>query len=181
MISLKDIGPIGRKIQELGILVHGVGMHVGRPDPISIWRLIRIVRKLRPNLAQGWMCHGNLAAQLLNVFLPQPIPVLWNIRHSIHNLDYEKKTTAWMIRLCAKLSNKPCRILYNSQISADHHEALGYVPGKRVVIPNGFDTEVFPPSKEARLKIRKELLVSLSSTLIGQYFVMKDHSSAFAN
>jgi glycosyltransferase involved in cell wall biosynthesis len=180
VVSLIDVGPMGRKIQELGIPVHGVGMRVGRPDPISIYRLIRIARKLRPNLIQGWLYHGNLAAQFAKVFLPDPAPVLWNIRHSIHNLDYEKKTTAWVIRLCAKLSNKPSRILYNSQVSADQHEALGYTPGKRVVIPNGFDTEFFSPSKEARLKIRKELGLPPSSIiigLIGRYHVMKDHSN----
>lgn len=180
VVSLIDVGPMGRKIQELGIPVHGLDMRIGRPDPISIWQLIRLVRKLKPSLIQGWLYHGNLAAQFVKIFLSEPMPVLWNIRHSIHNLDYEKKTTAWVIRLCAKLSNKPCRILYNSKVSADQHEALGYAPEKRVVIPNGFDTEFFSPFKEARLKIRKELGLSSSSILIGligRYHVMKDHSN----
>lgn len=178
VVCLMDIGPMGKKILELGIPVHAVGMRLGRPDPISIWRLIRIVKKLRPNLIQGWMYHGNLAAQFTKPFLPKPIPVLWNIRHSVNDLNNEKKTTAWVIRLCARLSKKPDKILYNSQVGADQHEVLGYAPEKRIVIANGFDTELFSPSKEARIQIREELGLPPSSIIIGQigrYHEMKDH------
>ncbi len=180
VVSLTDIGSVGPKIQELGIPVHAIGMRPEFPGPLSIWRFIRRVRGLQPDLLQGWMYHGNLAAQFTNAFLPNPVPVLWNVRHSIYDLKNEKKMTAWMIRLGAKFSNKPSRILYNSKISASQHEALGYVSEKRVTIPNGFDTDIFSSSEEARLKIRQELGLSASSSLIGligRYHPMKDHGN----
>lgn len=180
VVSLTDIGTVGPKIQELGISVHGIGMRPGRPDPLSIFRFIRLVKRLRPNLLQGWMYHGNLAAQFINTFLPISVRVLWNVRHSVYDLNNEKRMTAWMIRLCARLSSKPSKILYNSRISASQHEALGYVSEKRVMIPNGFDIDVFSPSEQARQEIRKELNLPASSFLIGligRYHPMKDHGN----
>jgi glycosyltransferase involved in cell wall biosynthesis len=179
VISLVDVGSVGKKIQSLGIPVHGVGMQLGRPDPLSIWRLIQLVRKLKPGVIQGWMYHGNLAAQIVSTFLSHPVPVLWNIRHSLYDLAYEKWMTAWVIRLGAKLSRKPAQILYNSNVSAAQHEALGYAADKRVMIPNGFDTDVFSPSEEAKSSIRKELEIPSTSPLIGligRYHPMKDHA-----
>ncbi|GJL80340.1 MAG: hypothetical protein NPINA01_33290 [Nitrospinaceae bacterium] len=126
------------------------------------------------------MYHGNLGAQFVNAFLPRPVPVLWNVRHSVYNLDFEKKTTAWMIRLSARLSNKPAKILFNSSVSAAQHQNLGFVKEKQTMIPNGFDTNIFSPSEEARLKVRQELGLPSSSILIGligRYHPMKDHGN----
>jgi len=180
VVSLMGVGSVGQKIQNLGIPVHDIGMRRGCPNPLSIWRFFHLVRKLKPGLIQGWMYHGNLAAHFGNSFLPKPVPVLWNIRHSLYNLEYEKRMTAWVIRLCARLSSKPAQILYNSQVSAAQHEALGYVSDNRLMIPNGFDTDVFSPSEEARREVRQELGLSSSSTLIGligRYHPMKDHGN----
>lgn len=180
VISLVDVGSVGQKIRDLGIPVHGLGMQLGRPDPLSIWRLIRLAKKIKPGLIQGWMYHGNLAAQMINAFLPEPVPIVWNIRHSLYDLAYEKRMTVWVIRLGAKLSRKPAQILYNSNVSAAQHEALGYAADKRLMIPNGFDTDVFSPSEEAKSAIRKELGIPSTSPLIGligRYHPMKDHAS----
>lgn len=180
VISMIDAGPIGKKIQQLGIPVHGIGMRMGRPYPFSFWRLIKKVRAFQPNLIQGWMYHGNLAAQFANAFLSKPVPVIWNIRHSLYDLAYEKKMTAWVIRLGARLSSRPAKILYNSKVSAAQHETLGYVSEKTTMIPNGFDTDIFAPSAEARLEIRRELGLSSSTILIGligRYHPMKGHAN----
>ena len=180
VISMIDIGTVGKKIQELGIPVHGIGLRMERPNPLSFWRLIKKVREFKPSLIQGWMYHGNLAAQFAHTFLPRPVPVVWNIRHSLYDLAYEKKTTAWMIRLGAKLSNRPAKIIYNSKVSAGQHEALGYAADKTTLIPNGFDTDIFFPSEEARVEIRQELGLSPSTFLIGligRYHPMKDHGN----
>lgn len=180
VVCLTDIGTVGPKIQELGIPVHTIGMRIGRPDLFSIWRFIRLVRRLRPNLLQGWMYHGNLAAQLSSVFLSPEIPVVWNIRHSIYDLKSEKRLTALIIRMSAFMSKRPSQIIYNSRTSASQHEALGIAPHKRIIIPNGFNTETFSPSENARAIIRKELGLSSTSILIGfiaRYHPMKDHNN----
>lgn len=180
VISLIDRGTVGDRIAALDIPVYSIGMQPGMPTPEVIWRFIRQVHQLKPDLIQGWMYHGNLAAQLSGTLTLKSVPILWNIRQSLYSLSYEKPGTSAVIKLLAQLSRFPKKILYNSKTSANHHENLGYQVAKTLVIPNGFDTEVFTPSFESRISIRKELGVTndiLLIGLVGRYHPMKDHAN----
>lgn len=180
VISLMAGGTVRDRIESLGIPVYSLDMKQGIPSISAVWRLRALVRQLRPNLLQGWMYHGNLTAQLASAFQLGQIPVIWNIRQSLYDLRYEKKTTALIIRLGARLSYFPACILYNSQISAQQHESLGYQPRKTHLIANGFDLTKFTSSLAAREQIRSELGLpekSLLIGLIGRYHPMKDHAT----
>ena len=180
VISLTDRGPLGARIEALGIPVYAVGMKPGRPTPAAAWRLIRLAWRLKPDLVQGWMSHGNLAALLAGVFVPKTVPVLWNVRRSLYSLEHDKPLTRAVTWLGARLSGLPVKILYNSRIGAAQHEKFGYRADKTLVLPNGFDTELFAPSTEARSSVRFELGVSEDAVLIGlvgRYSLMKDHAN----
>lgn len=180
VISLMDQGKLRERIESLGIPVHTVGMKPGMPAPTSVWRLLRLVRQLKPDLIQGWLSHSNLAALLAAASVLGRAPVLWKIPHAVYSLDHEKPVTALAIKLCARLSNLPTKILNNSRASAAQHEAAGYPSDKILVIPDGFDTRLFVPSPESRRRIRSELGIAEDSFLIGltgRYHPMKDHSN----
>ncbi|MBA3442752.1 MAG: glycosyltransferase [Pyrinomonadaceae bacterium] len=180
VISLMNRGELRSRIEALDIPVYTVGMKPGVPTPVSIWRLIRLVRRLAPDLIQGWLPHANLAAQLTSMFAPGQVSVLWKISHTPYPLDTEKPVTATAIKLCAQLSNLPAKILNNSRTSAAQHKAIGYPSDKTLVIPNGFDTNLFIPSTEAHRSLRAELGVaegSLLIGLIGRFHPMKDHAN----
>jgi len=132
---------------------------------------------LKPDIIQGWMYHGNLAATVGSLFLGN-IPVIWNVRHTPYGLSKERNRKGFMLRLSAALSYRPGKIIYNAHTSALQHEALGYRKEKRVVIPNGFDTQQFQPDKRARREIRDELGLLDSTPLIGliaRYHPLKGH------
>lgn len=180
VVSLMDRGTLGDKIEALGIPIYPIGMQQGKPTPASIGRLIYTIRQLKPDLIQGWMYHGNLAAQLAKGFVYKPVPVLWSVRNSLYSLDYEKARTGAVIKLGAKLSPLPNQIIYNSKISAKQHEKVGYKPNKSVVLPNGFDTEIFAPLREAAVGVRLELGIPINTILIGliaRYHPVKDHAN----
>lgn len=182
VISLIDRGTFGDRIEALGITVHTIGMKPGIPAPNTIWQFTHKVRQLKPDLIQGWMYHGNLAVQLSGTLSFKSVPILWNIRQSLYSLTYEKPGTSAVIKLLAQLSSFPKKILYNSKTSASQHEKIGYRETKTIVIPNGFDTEVFTPSVAARISIRRELGVTNDTFLIGlicRYHPMKDHANFF--
>ncbi len=177
VISLMDGGIFSDRIQALGIPVYSIGMSQGKFKLVDIYRLIDKVHTIKPALIQGWMYHANLAAQLASIFTFKPIPVVWNIRHSLYSLNYEKLSTAIAIKVLNGLSRFPKKIVYNSKISAEQHKQLGYRIAKTVVIPNGFDTEIFTPSIESRISIRTELGLTEDTFLIGRicrYDPMKD-------
>lgn len=178
VISLTDIGPIGERIQSLGIPVDALGMKRGIPDPRRLLKLISLLKKNIPDLIQTWMYHsdlmGGLAAKLAG-----NIPVVWGIRHS--NLDPEgnKSITIWTAKICALLSRwLPVKIVCCSEASKKVHTILGYDPERMVVIPNGFDLNLFKPDLEGKTSIRQELGISEDTILIGmagRFDPQKDH------
>lgn len=180
VVSLMDEGTIGPRIAALGVPVHCLGIRRGRPNPARALSLMSITRQFRPHLIQGWMYHGNLAASLASVSMRRRVPVLWNIRQSLEGVAEERRLTQSMIRLGALLSWHPANIIYNSSISARQHEIFGYRGLRRVVIPNGFDCQIFRPDNEARHHVRKELGIGIDTFLIGliaRFHPVKDHAS----
>lgn len=180
VLSLTDIGSIGKKIEKLGISVKALDMKRGVPDPRYVFRLATILKKEKLDIVQTWMYHadliGGLAAKLV-----RNIPIVWNIRHS--NLDPEgnKKTTILTAKACAKLSKTiPKKIICCSEASFKVHSELGYEEEKMIVIPNGFDLDAFKPDAEARYSVKRELRIPDDAAIIGmvaRFDPQKDHKN----
>jgi glycosyltransferase involved in cell wall biosynthesis len=180
VLSLMDQGSLRQRIEALDIPVHTAGMSHGMASPASVWRLIRLVRKINPDLIQGWMYHGNLASQIAALFTARKTPVVWSIHCSIYLLSLEKKLTRAVVRLCAPLSKLAARTVFVSRTSQVQHQALRYATGNSCVIPNGIDTTMFAPADEARVSVRQELGLpadALLTGVLGRYHAMKDHSN----
>ena len=164
-LGMKDI--VGPQIETIGIPVTALEM---RPGGTSIWKLIPLILKLRelkPDVVHTWMYHadlfGGLASRIAGVK-----GLSWGIRHTNLYPSANKRSTLWVVSLCAQLSHWiPRKILVNSQVARKVHEAIGYSADKMVVIPNGFDLERFIPSATARHELRSELGLDTATPLIG--------------
>lgn len=182
VVSLIDSGVWGNRIEALGIPVHTVEMQQGKPTPAAFWRLIQTVNQLKPHIIQGWMYHGNLAAQLASIFSAGKVPVFWSIHHSPTSLSSERIMTRAIIKVGANISQFNHKVIFVSQNSQNLHEKLGYNSDNSCVIPNGFDTDLFQPSVSAKRQLKNELGLSESSLLIGligRFHPMKDHTNFF--
>ena len=180
VISLMDKGVFGEQIECLGIPVHSAGMLVGKPSIASIRKVIDLIKQAQPDLIQGWMYHGNLAAQFFNFIGSKKIPVLWSIHHSLHDLPSEKPLTQAIIRFGSWSSKYVSKVAYVSEKSKEQHQKLGYAEKNSCVVPNGFDISKFHPSTEVRQKFRQELGIADDTFLIGslaRYHPMKDHAN----
>jgi glycosyltransferase involved in cell wall biosynthesis len=167
VISLTNLGPIGQRIQSLGVPVLALGMSRGVASPVAFFRLVKTLKDSQPDIVHTWMYHsdllGGLAARIAHV----PI-IIWNVRHSNFSRQGTKFTTRFIIRACSKLSGIiPEVIQYCSTKARDVHLELGYCVEKSVVIPNGFDLQRFRPNFLAYESIRQELGVPTSALLIG--------------
>jgi len=101
--------------------------------------LSRVAAKFRPNIVQGWMYHGDLAADTIaRTYSQPPPPVVWNIRHSLNESNREKFLTRQIINAHKRRSKNIDAIIYNSQTSREQHHDLGLSAPKSIVIPNGF-------------------------------------------
>lgn len=180
IISLTDKGNLGHRVAELGVPLYTLNMTPARPSLAALLQLRALLTELKPNVIQGWMYHGNLAASLGNILQLHRVPVVWNIRHSLDDLETEKRSTQRIIRIGGSLSGLPNTIIYNSHYSATQHQAIGYSKKQNVIIPNGFDCDVFVPSPEKRANIRSELGVNEKEYLIGmiaRYHPVKDYKN----
>ena len=173
VISLTDQGVFGPRIESLGVNVHCLGLRSERGLLGAALELRKLARLIRPNLIQGWMYHGNLAARLARFGAPQAPKLVWNIRHSLDNISHEKRGTRWTIRGGKMLSTSVDTILYNSNKSRTQHEAFGYASQNGLVIPNGFDTDLWRPNSAARENMRAELGLKEQDILVG--FVARFH------
>jgi glycosyltransferase involved in cell wall biosynthesis len=183
VVSLGGEGAVGPLLRSAGIRVHVMNLGGVAALATAVPRLIRILRRERPEVIQGWLAHGNFAATVARAFARRDVPLLWNIRQSLSDLALEKRSTQGLIRFNARLSRKPSHILYNSSLSAGQHEAIGYAPERRRIIANGFDLQRFAPSPERRRATRASLGITDDQVLvglIGRFHPTKNHSAFFA-
>ena len=180
VVSLDDHPSIiAPRITELGVQVHSLGVNRSTPNPLRALSIVPIARQFRPDLIQGWMYHGNFVASYAANRQKRKLPVLWNIQQSLYDISRERWLTAAVIRMGIRFSRRPTRIIYNSRTSAKQHEAFGYCASKTIVIPTGYDCNVFHPDEQARHEVRTELGIGQDEVLLGlvaRYHPMKDHA-----
>lgn len=180
VISLTEGGRHVETLSRMQVPVHTLGMPAGRPTLRGLFRLIRLVRRMQPDILAGWMYHGNLAALLARLFLFRKVPVLWNVRQSLYALADEKPGSAAVIRMLGPLSRFTSCVVYNSRVGMRQHEGIGFRKEKSALIPNGVDTIGFAPCEEARRSVRKELGLADDTLLVGRFgrfAPMKDHAA----
>jgi len=178
VISLSDEGTIGPLIKPLGVPVTVLGMRGGRPSISGLAKLYRVIRRFQPDLIQGWMYHGNLAATLARTLAPGRPVLAWNIRHTLYDLTNEKPMTRQVIRANRLFASTPDALLYNSHLSRKQHEDFGFTSLNGWVIPNGFDVQKFCFSGDVRKRVRSELGIPVAAEVIGhvaRLHPMKDH------
>ncbi len=177
VLSLMAPTSLKEQFEALGLPLYTLGMRASVPMPESIFKLRQILRDHRPDLVQAWMYHSNLAAVVGAWLAGSGAPILWNIRHSLHDVKLERPLSRAVIRLNARLSRQPRAIIYNARRSLAQHHAIGFSPDRSVLMPNGFDCDVYRPRPELRGRIRVELGIDENAPLIGmvaRYHPMKD-------
>ena len=155
-------------IKELGVPVFCLGMFPGRPTPKGGWRLIKLIRNLKPDIIQGWMYEGNFAAFLVWIMVSRKSKLLWSIHSSLHELKKTDWLTRILIRWESKLSFFPVFNHFSSRISMKQHEKFGFSSKRSLYIPNGVDCDQFKPDADAHFKLCSLLNLDSNTFLVGR-------------
>lgn len=169
---------IARKIRGLGVKIYFLNMNSFSLNIKGLFKLRNVLRSESPDVIQGWMYHGNIIALLAGVIC-RGAALLWNVRHSLHDIKNEKFILRHIIRLNALFSNRPDLIIYNSKTSAKQHEKFGFNKSKTKIVPNGFDGRLFEPDATNRECIRKQFSIKDDECLLGlvaRFHSMKGHA-----
>ena len=180
VISLNGLGTVGPKIRTLGVDVLDINMKSRIPKIANLRAIKNITQEINPDVIQGWMYHGNLAAQYASKHSSEECRTIWNVRHSLYDLKHEKLFTRQIIRMNKLLSKKPDAIIYNSKVSKKQHEKFGFCSKQGRVIPNGVSLDLFTRSNDVRVQERKTLQISEDSIVIGhvaRLHPIKDHEN----
>lgn len=156
VVSLTTLGAIGELLRTQGVRVHALGLSSALDFPITLWKLVKLIRQYQPGIVQTWMYHadllGGLAARLAG-----SCAVVWGIR-STGIPQGPLSFTFWLVRLCAICSHfVPHRIICCAKSAKEAHNKLGYAAHKMTVIPNGYNFSVFDYHINSRTKARTEL------------------------
>ena len=181
VVSVGGAGAYGEDIKRAGIALNTLNLTAIHQVPVGILKLSQLIRRVRPEIVQGWMYHGNLMAALSHRLTPGRARrrLLWNLRAS--NMDATRY--ARVIRWGAALSALPDLVIANSVAGAEFHVSQGYRTRQTRVIANGIDTERFKPDAAARSVLRAELNIPMEAVVVmhaARVDAMKDHATYLA-
>jgi glycosyltransferase involved in cell wall biosynthesis len=166
VVSLTALGVIGESLRAQGVRVHALGMSSSLDAPITLWRLVRLIRRYQPRIVQTWMYHadllGGVAARLAG-----SCAVVWGIRCTTLPQG-PLSVMFWLVRLCAICSHiVPHRIICCAKSAKEVHIKLGYPEHKMTVIPNGYNFTAFDRHLTSRVKARTDLGINEGEIVIG--------------
>ncbi len=152
----------------------------GRWDVVGFtYRLLRSLRRERPDVLHGYMGTENLLSTAMQPFVPK-LRVVWGVRASNMDLDEYDWLARVLFRIGCLLSRFADLVICNSSAGEEFCAAHGYPSDRMVVIPNGIDSERFKPNPVARSEMRRQLAIDddhLLVGLIGRLDPMKDHDT----
>ncbi len=178
VVSIIAGGKFVDRIKALNIPVYFLGMRRGRPNPLGVLKLIKILNKIKPDLIQGWMYHGNLIALIGNYLTKNKIPVLWSIHHTVDSLKNEKVSLATIIKVTSILSEKVTKVIFSSHIGQVQHLHLGYDVNNALTINDNFDISFLDKPSGFQANMSNSIRLPKDSIVIGslaRYHPMKDH------
>lgn len=176
VVSLTSLDVIGESLRARGVCVHTLGMTSTLDFPITLWRLIRLVRQYRPAIVQTWMYHANLLGGLA-AKLAGSCSIVWGL-HATAIPQGAWSVTYWLVRFCAIFSYFiPDRIICCSNSAKNAHIKLRYAAHKMMVIPNGYDFSAFELDSNLRKRARLGLGFDDGDIIVGvvgRFDPMKD-------
>jgi glycosyltransferase involved in cell wall biosynthesis len=172
--SLGSNQPLASTLAERGISVTELGRGLLGPS----WRLARVARSFQPDVVQGWMYRGNLAARVAARACRVRPTLVWSVRQGLGDLEASSAGTRWAVDWNARGSSRPAAIVYNAYDAARQHEAAGFLADRTRVIPNGIDVAAIATGEGTRARVRSALGIppeALVVALFARWHPVKNH------
>lgn len=176
VICLGDKAIYGDKLEELGVEVYYLNFKNSN-KLYAFLNFKNIIKKISPDIVQGWMTHGNFASVLAYFILSGRPSLFWNIRQTVYKLKHEYILTRFLFLINILLSRLPNGIISNANISIKQLIKFGYKNDSFILIPNGFDTNYWKPDHNLRQIERNKLKFNENDFVlgyVGRYHPMKN-------
>jgi glycosyltransferase involved in cell wall biosynthesis len=185
VVALRPGGPHADRMRAGGVTVVELNFGALLGIAAGLYRLARLIARTRPDIVQGWMYHGDLAA-LIGLALSgrrRSTRLAWAIRGSDIDFSRYSRQLRLVVKACALLSRLPDLVTANSAAGLKTHLGYGYRPRRAEIVPNGVDTQRFRPDASLRAAARRELGIPSEAIVIAHVArinPMKDHDCFLA-
>ena len=180
VVALRPGGPHADRMRAGGVTVVELNFGALFGIPAGLYRLAKLIARTKPDIVQGWMYHGDLAA-LIGLILSgrrRMTWLAWAIRGSDIDFSRYSLQLRLVVKTCALLSRLPDLITANSAAGLKIHFGYGYRPRRAEIIPNEIDTRRFRPNSSLRAEVRRELGIPAAAIVladVARVNPMKDH------
>ncbi len=183
VVSMRGEGVMGARLREAGVEVICLDMQGWAGNVRGLGRLFRLLRARRPDVVQTWMYHADLIAGLV-VRLAGIRAVAWGVRNSGVSLGESSRSSRIAAWACARVSGwVPGVIIACARKAAEVHRAWGYRADRVLVVPNGYDLDVWHPDAAGAGELRARWGVPEGAPLLGsvaRWNPLKDHENLLA-
>ncbi|MCB5161510.1 glycosyltransferase family 4 protein [Marinomonas algarum] len=181
VISLMDAGKYGSMLEDFGVKVYCLNMSNGILGLLNVFRIFSIVRKVKPDVVQTWMFHGDLFGGVLSR-LAGVKNIVWGVHHTTLIKGESKRSTILIAKINSLLSRFiPKKIIYCADRSREVQESIGFYKKKGMVVSNGYDVSEYVANEKLGEDFKKELKLH-SELLIGhvaRFDPQKDQNNLF--
>jgi len=176
--TLIDHGELKNELKSKVKFIRNINPLLFIINPFYYFKIIKEIRKTKPDIIQSWMYHSNFVTIFFKLFIKTKI--IWNIRHGNIFKSQSKILTKLIVIFCSIFSYfVPVKIIYCSNFSMKNHIKIFYDKKKSIIIHNGIDSKKFYKNEKIKIKIRKKLNISNDYFIIGMianWRKQKNHS-----
>ena len=142
----------------------------------NLYKLRKIIKNFSPDIVQGWMYSGNIAATICSFGMRV------DLYHSLRSSNMDLKRYGFKIWFNGKLAAFAKMVIVNSSSGVQFHQRMGFNNEKMCVVFNGINTKQFKPNKKSRHVIRQSLGISEEAIVVvyaARVDPMKGHNKVF--
>jgi glycosyltransferase involved in cell wall biosynthesis len=134
-------GPLHEDVTAMGVPIHRISKR-GLKDPFAFLRLLRIIRRFKPDVIHTHLTKSDVSGQLMGFLGGVPVRVV-----SLHNND-SWRTNSFFSTLMRLIVSPAQKYIAVSEAVRDFIvENSHYPEDKMLVIENGIDLDRFDPAK----------------------------------
>lgn len=174
VISLTDKGVLGNKFEDIGIKIHALNL-----SKKSFFKSLIRAKNICSNfdVVNTWLYHADIFGFIISKILLNK-KLIWNIRHSNLNKEFNKSRTLKIVKINSLLSKYVDCITFNSACSKVVHQKKGYKNENYMVIPNGFELDRFFLDHNIRDSLREKFSFTENERIlitVGRWDIQKDY------
>jgi glycosyltransferase involved in cell wall biosynthesis len=166
VLTFYEGGRIQQELRARGISCISLGKS-GRWDLAGFaFRLVRELRRMRPDVIYSSLQTANVLAASLRAFVPGAA-LVWGIRYADLRFAFYGRLHALSVWLERRLATRADAIVANSHAGLEFCASHGYPREKLAVIENAIDTARFHPSEQRRAREREHWGITGHAPIIG--------------